>query len=43
VLRHIGERGTASVSAERNKLLGPDIGTAGTCSGTWGRAVRMQV
>jgi hypothetical protein len=43
VLRDIGERGTASVSAERNKLLGPDIGTVGTCSGTWGRAVRMQV
>ena len=39
VLRDIGERGTASVSAERNTLLGPDVGTAGTCSGTWGPAV----
>lgn len=35
VLRNFGERGTASVSAERNKLLGPDVGTIGTCS-TWG-------
>ncbi|WP_353198748.1 hypothetical protein [Sandarakinorhabdus sp.] len=31
--REIGERGTASVSAERNRLLGPDAGTVGTCSG----------
>lgn len=36
VRRSFGERGTASVSAERNRLLGPDVGTAGTCSGTWG-------
>lgn len=35
VLRSFGERGTASVSAERNKLLGADMGTIGTCS-TWG-------
>jgi hypothetical protein len=34
--RTFGERGTASVSAERNRLLGPDVGNAGTCSGTWG-------
>jgi hypothetical protein len=34
VLRSFGERGTASVSAERNKLLGPVVGTIGTCS-TW--------
>ena len=34
--RRFGERGTASPSAERNGLLGPDVGTAGTCSGTWG-------
>jgi hypothetical protein len=33
--RQFGERGTASVSAERNRLLGPDVGTIGTCS-TWG-------
>lgn len=33
--RSLGERGTASVSAERNALLGPDTGTIGTCS-TWG-------
>ncbi len=36
VLRSFGERGTLSVSNERNRLLGPDVGTAGTCSGTWG-------
>ena len=30
-----GARGTASVSAERNRFLGPDTGTIGTCS-TWG-------
>lgn len=35
VLRDFGGRGTASVSAERNRLLGPDTGTIGTCS-TWG-------
>lgn len=35
VLQTFGERGTASVSAERNTLLGPDVGTIGTCS-TWG-------
>jgi len=35
VLRRFGERGTASPSAERNRLLGPDVGTIGTCS-TWG-------
>lgn len=35
VLREFGGRGTASVSAERNSLLGPDVGTIGTCS-TWG-------
>ena len=35
MLREFGERGTASVSAERNRLLGPDVGTIGTCS-TWG-------
>jgi hypothetical protein len=35
VLRDFGGRGTASVSAERNKLLGTDVGTIGTCS-TWG-------
>lgn len=34
-LRGFGERGTASPSAERNRLLGPDVGTIGTCS-TWG-------
>jgi hypothetical protein len=33
--RTFGERGTASVSAERNGLLGPDVGTIGNCS-TWG-------
>ena len=33
--RTFGERGTASVSAERNARLGPDTGTIGTCS-TWG-------
>lgn len=33
--RAFGERGTASVSAERNRLLGPDTGTIGTCS-AWG-------
>lgn len=38
VLRDFGARGTASVSAERNRLLGPDVGTAGTCSGSWGPA-----
>lgn len=31
--REFGDRGTASVSAERNRLLGPDAGTVGTCSG----------
>ncbi len=31
--RMFGERGTASVSAERNRLLGPDAGFTGTCSG----------
>ncbi len=31
--REFGQRGTASVSAERNRLLGPDAGTVGTCSG----------
>jgi len=31
--REFGTRGTASVSAERNRLLGPDAGTVGTCSG----------
>jgi hypothetical protein len=36
VLRGFGARGTASVSAERNRFLGSDVGTAGTCSGTWG-------
>lgn len=35
VPRPFGERGTASVSAERNRLLGPDVGTIGICS-TWG-------
>ena len=35
VLREFGARGSASVSAERNRLLGPDTGTIGTCS-TWG-------
>ncbi|MBU6166324.1 MAG: hypothetical protein KGQ52_09330 [Alphaproteobacteria bacterium] len=35
VPRAFGERGTASPSAERNRLLGPDVGTIGTCS-TWG-------
>lgn len=35
VLREFGTRGTASVSAERNRLLGTDVGTIGTCS-TWG-------
>lgn len=33
--RPFGERGTASVSAERNRLLGTDVGTIGTCS-AWG-------
>ncbi|WP_372915434.1 hypothetical protein [Sandarakinorhabdus sp.] len=32
VLRGFGERGTASVSAERNRLLGPDAGSLGSCS-----------
>jgi hypothetical protein len=32
VLRPFGERGSASVSAERNQLLGPDTGTIGGCS-----------
>ncbi|OYQ28220.1 hypothetical protein CHU93_09655 [Sandarakinorhabdus cyanobacteriorum] len=36
VRREFGARGTLSVSNERNRLLGPDVGTAGTCSGTWG-------
>ncbi|WP_439545322.1 hypothetical protein [Sandarakinorhabdus sp.] len=31
--REFGDRGTASVSAERNRLLGPDAGFVGTCSG----------
>ena len=31
-LRNFGRRGTASVSAERNALLGPDAGTIGSCS-----------
>ena len=35
VRREFGGRGTASVSAERNRLLGPDMGTIGTCS-AWG-------
>jgi hypothetical protein len=35
VLQEFGTPGSASVSAERNKLLGPDVGTIGTCS-TWG-------
>ena len=30
--RTFGDRGTASVSAERNRLLGPDAGFVGTCS-----------
>jgi hypothetical protein len=28
----VGERGTESVSAERNRLLGPDAATIGSCS-----------
>ena len=30
--REFGERGTASVSRERNALLGPDVGTIGNCN-----------
>jgi hypothetical protein len=30
-----GTRGTASVSAERNRLLGQDVGSLGSCS-AWG-------
>ncbi|WP_310497498.1 hypothetical protein [Sandarakinorhabdus sp.] len=30
--RSFGERGTASVSAERNSLLGMDVGSIGGCS-----------
>jgi hypothetical protein len=32
VLREFGGRGTASVSAERNRLLGPQVGSLGSCS-----------
>lgn len=32
VWKPFGDRGTASVSAERNRLLGPDTGTIGSCS-----------
>lgn len=35
VLRSFGERGTASVSAERNRLLDQKTGAVGSCS-AWG-------